>query len=334
MKWIRRAAALLALAACLLAAALFFSALDGPAPAGFETVVVQGAEGRPMAVGVWYPAAARTWPVMAGPVLMKVASGAPLVGSGLPLVLISHGNGGGITGHADLALALAGAGYVVAAPMHPGDNFADQGGAGSSGLLSKRAQDVRRTIDYMLGKWQGGGRIDAGRIGAFGFSMGGTTVLALAGAQPDFSQLAARCAGSDQFVCAMLRHHQSPLLAPGAAPAPLAQPDARIKAAVAAAPGFGFIMGQEQLAGVQVPVQLWSGGKDGRVDPAPIAAGLGVRAESHPAPGAGHLSFLAPCSFLAPPSDICSDPQGFDRAAFHAQMNARVLGFFERHLKR
>lgn len=150
-------------------------------------------------------ASARAWPVMAGPVLMKVAPDAPLAGSGLPLMLISHGNGGGIAGHADLALALAAAGYVVAAPMHPGDNFSDQSGAGSPQAFSQRAHDMRRTIDHMLGRWQGGGRIDAGRIGAFGFSMGGTTVLTLAGARLDLGALGARCAAGGQFVCDVLR---------------------------------------------------------------------------------------------------------------------------------
>ncbi|MCK7495223.1 MAG: hypothetical protein MZW92_32090 [Comamonadaceae bacterium] len=61
---------------------------------------------------------------------MEVARNAPVAGGGLPLVVVSHGNGGGPQSHADLALALASAGYVVAAPMHTGDNFFDQSAAG------------------------------------------------------------------------------------------------------------------------------------------------------------------------------------------------------------
>jgi len=47
-------------------------------------------------------------------------------------------------------------------------------------------------------------------------------------------------------------------------------------------------------------------------------------------PGAGHFDFLAPCSDklarIAPP--ICASRPGFDRAAFHRQFNAAVVGFF------
>jgi predicted dienelactone hydrolase len=64
-------------------------------------------------------------------ILMDVARGAPVSGDALPLVVISHGNGGGPASHADLALALANAGYVIVAPIHSGDNYADQSAVGS-----------------------------------------------------------------------------------------------------------------------------------------------------------------------------------------------------------
>ncbi|MDQ6620689.1 MAG: hypothetical protein M3Z31_13515 [Pseudomonadota bacterium] len=71
---------------------------------------------------------------------MDVARDAPIAGRDLPLVVISHGNGGGLQSHADLAFALAGAGYVVAAPMHAGDNFADQTAGGAATLYSGRTR--------------------------------------------------------------------------------------------------------------------------------------------------------------------------------------------------
>jgi predicted dienelactone hydrolase len=55
-----------------------------------------------------------------------VAAGAPIVGEHLPLIVMSHGNGGFFGGHADTAQALAQAGFVVAALTHPGDNYKDQ----------------------------------------------------------------------------------------------------------------------------------------------------------------------------------------------------------------
>jgi predicted dienelactone hydrolase len=95
-------------------------------------------------------------------------------------------------------------------------------------------------------------------------------------------------------------------------------------------------MGPNELSGVRVPIQLWSGDKDDKVPYAtnarPVREALGSRVEFHPVPGAGHFSFLAPCGLLRPPG-ICSDPESFDRKAFHATMNASVVAFFESNLK-
>ena len=113
-------------------------------------------------------------------------------------------------------------------------------------------------------------------------------------------------------------------------------PDLRIKAAVVAAPGLGFTVGPNGLAGVRVPIQLWSGDKDDRVPYATntelVREALGSRVEFHSVSGAGHTSFLTPCGVLGPP-DICSDHGQFDRKAFHTNMNASVVAFFEKNVK-
>ena len=139
MKWIRR----LLIAAIILAFGLvgiaFSTALRSERPVGFQIARATDADGKPFAVGVWYPTESRPWPTtLLGPLLMNVARDAPMSGRDLPLVVISHGNGGGPQSHADLALALASAGYVVAAPMHPGDNYADQSALGSSSFFTGR----------------------------------------------------------------------------------------------------------------------------------------------------------------------------------------------------
>lgn len=337
MKWIRRIAAVLGLLLALVALALYLTALRSERPVGFQIIRATDADGKPFAVGVWYPTESRPWPTTwLGLALLEVARDAPVAGSGLPLVLISHGNGGGIPSHADLAMALAGAGHVVAAPMHPGDNVADASAAGAATLFSGRNRQVRRTLDHLLGQWPARAQIDPQRIGAFGFSAGGFTVLTALGAQPDMRRVATHCAQSPEFVCAVLKHHQSPLLkGEGSA---LGEPfvaDPRLRAAVLAAPGLGFTLGEGALAGVQVPVQLWSGEADDKVPYAsnakPLREGLGTRVDFHSVPGANHFSFLLPCALLKGPP-ICQDPPGFDRQTFHTRMNAEVLAFFRQHL--
>jgi predicted dienelactone hydrolase len=340
MKWVRRVLGVLAVLALGLVAGALWTAQRPSRPVGFTAVGVADADGRTFPVGVWYPTAARTWPTtLLGLALMDVARDAPVEGSGLPLVVISHGNGGGPGSHADLALALASAGHVVAAPMHPGDNFTDQSGVGAATVFSDRARQLGATVDFLLERWEGRARLDPSRVGAFGFSAGGLTVLAAVGARPDLGAIAPHCARAPEFACDVLRQAGSPLLAAAALPPPAQafRHDPRIRAAVVAAPGLGFTLGADGLAGVRVPVQLWSGERDTHIpyetNTRVVREGLGARAEPVSVPGAGHFSFLTPCGLLAPPA-LCSEADGFDRAAFHAQMNARVVAFFAERLGR
>lgn len=314
------------------------TALRTEHPVGFQIVQTTNAAGQRFAVGVWYPTQARPWPTtLLGAVLMSVARDAPIARGDLPLVVISHGNGGGPASHADLALALANAGYVVAAPMHTGDNYADQSLAGSVSWLPGRTSELQATLDYLLNDWQGHDRINPQRIGAYGFSAGGFTVLTAVGAQPDLRLIAKHCSESPEFVCDLLRSVNSPYLNPDTPTLGEAfLPDSRIKAAVVAAPGLGFTFVPNGLDNVRVPIQLWSADNDINVPYATntklVRDALGSRVEFHSVAGAGHFAFLTPCGLLAPPA-LCSDPGQFDRKAFHAEMNASVIAFFEENLK-
>ncbi|HSL45749.1 MAG TPA: hypothetical protein VK897_20115, partial [Anaerolineales bacterium] len=233
--------------------------------------------------------------------------------------------------------ALANAGYVVVAPMHAGDNYADQSAVGSVSWLTGRTRELHFTLDYMLNGWQGHDHIDPERIGAFGFSAGSFTVLTAVGAQPDLSIVAKHCADSPESVCDLLRSVNSPILSLDAPTTEHAfLPDMRIKAAVVAAPGLGFTMVPNGLNNVQVPIQLWGADNDINVPYAtntqPVLEALGSRVEFHSVAGASHFSFLTPCGLLAPP-ELCADQGQFDRKAFHARMNTSVIEFFEKNLR-
>ncbi len=47
--------------------------------------------------------------------------------------------------------------------------------------------------------------------------------------------------------------------------------------------------------------------------------------------GAVHYSFLMPCGLIGPPQ-LCKDPKGFNRAAFHKTFNDLVVKFFQTKL--
>ncbi len=338
MKWLMRIFASATILIGGLASYALVAAMRTEHPVGFQIVQASDADGKPFPIGIWYPTQAHPWhTTVTSAGLMDVARDAPVSGRDLPLIVMSHGNGGGLGSHIDLALTLASAGYVVAAPTHPGDNYIDQSAVGSLSWLGGRTRELRATVDYMLETWQGHDSINPERVGAYGFSAGGFTVLTAIGAQPDLNSIARHCAETSEFVCDILRLIKSPLLNTDLpAMADTFLPDPRIKAAVVAAPGLGFTMVPNGLVNVHAPVQLW--GADGDVN-VPYASNtrlvreaLGSRVEFHAVPGASHFSFLAPCGPLSPP-ELCAEQGSFDRGAFHVDMNASVIAFFDDRLK-
>jgi predicted dienelactone hydrolase len=309
------------------------------AEAGFQEVQIADPGNEPITIGIWYPTAeaAREQPL--GTMVQSVAPGAPIAGEHLPLVVISHGTGGWYGSHIDTALALARAGFVVAAPTHPGDNYKDQSRAAQ---IRRRPPQLQRVTDYMLSEWPDHARIDPERVGAFGFSAGGFTVLADIGGAPDFTRVKPHCeAHPDYFECTLVK--RAGMAPPQDAAADTAAPtsirDPRIKAAVIAAPALGFTFSEEGLDPVTIPIQLWSAEFD-HILPAPdyadaVRAKLPRPPEFHLVAKADHFDFLAPCTAelakVAP--DICQSIAGFDRAEFHQRFNAEVVRFFRETLQ-
>lgn len=315
-----------------------------PAPvqgAGFERVTLTTTP--PVEVGLWYPSPSPVPDSANTPFRQALAMDGALDGENLPLILLSHGNGGWMGGHAHTALALAEAGYIVAAPTHPGDSFRDQV-ASTSEWMASRPADLSETIDYLVSDWIHADRIDADRIGVFGFSAGGYTALVAAGARLDPSLLAQHCVENPlEFTCRIG-------LVDGIEAATFEQQltavegDVRVAAISVAAPGFGFGFDKTALAPVTIPVQIWSGASDGRVphdtNGANIADNLPNAPEVHIVENAVHFVFTAECDPGLRDADpdawrtLCVDPDGFDRAAFHQVFHQRVVRFFDSVLTR
>ncbi|ALL15348.1 dienelactone hydrolase [Caulobacter henricii] len=299
---------------------------------GFQLVQVPDPQGTPIEVGIWYPTATPATRPVPGLGDTLLAPNSPLLGKDLPLVVMSHGNGGWFGGHHDTAETLARAGFVVAALTHTHDNFRDQS---RSTDLASRPRQLHVLIDYMLADWPQHGQLDPGRVGAFGFSAGGLTVLAAAGGELDLTRVPAHCSyHPTHFDCRLMTLQPPPADA-------LAAPwihDARIRAAVAAAPALGYAFTAKSLASITLPVQLWRAENDEiLVDPfhaTAILHALPVKPDYRVVQGAGHYDFLTPC----PPGmarelpHLCTSAPGFDRAAFHLSFNRAVAAFFTANL--
>ena len=293
-------------------------------------------------VALWYPTKSDERPLALGPYQFQVARDAEPAVKARPLVVISHGTGGNMFGHFDLAEALARRGYVVAALTHPGDNYRDRSLVADARYFSERPHQVSVVLDALLARPDLAPLIDAQRIGAIGHSAGGHTVAALLGGRPDVQRVREHCAvhAADDPMCSFANPNYgvaypqaTSFKLPAGGPVADTAADPRIRAAVLMAP-VGAAIAPGSMASVQVPVLLLAAAHDEVLAPRWHAQYLaneiaGVRTVVEP--DAGHYSFIAPVApellYMLGPAG--KDPAGFDRGEFHRRLAPVIVAFFD-----
>jgi len=146
---------------------------------------------RPLRWAAWYPAerdsATMEITIPPGRALYSLgllAPKAPLSAGTdrYPVVLISHGTGGSASGLGWLASSLAEQGYVVLGVDHHGNTGVEA--YRPEGFLCwwERARDLTVLLDRLSEDGAFAGRLDLTDVSAAGFSLGGYTALAMAGA--------------------------------------------------------------------------------------------------------------------------------------------------------
>jgi predicted dienelactone hydrolase len=361
--------------ATTIASALAFGLSGAPstaadAPVGFAHISVPGntaqrgnASGR-LNVIVWYPAVAGTVtsPITVGPPGQSyftegsAAPDAPIAASPvkLPFIVVSHGTGGTAMDLSWLCAALAAHGYLVASVDHPGNNALEAPTVAGATLWWQRADDLSRVLDGVLATPNFGPRVDAARIGAAGFSLGGLTVLMIAGARADATRLTAYCAREpDTQVCTGEATPTVPNIEARAKALAASDPayraaalgnqqshrDARVKAVFSIAPALGPAILPESLASIDIPVALVAGFGDPVLPVAdnviPDALAIpNAQLTVWPKP-VGHYTFLTDCTPLGATTfaPICTDA-GPSRVAVHRATAELALTFFARTIGR
>lgn len=208
----------------------------------------RGADGeKTVSTAVWYPTDAEPREhVYGGPARGKVAVDAAPAAGPWPLLVFSHGYGGGGTASLFFTEALAARGWIVAAPDH-NDRYSavrirtgqvpdfDRAGLlrhaqeitryepGDRDALLFRVEELQLVLDRILASEKFADAIDPRRIAAGGHSLGGFTALGLCGALPG-------------------------------------RRDARIRAALIFSSGAaGYLYRPEELAAVRMPAMVFLG---------------------------------------------------------------------------
>lgn len=319
----------------------------------------RGSRRRTLAVTVWYPAKDD-----AGQAPIDVPAAAPMwhadraavdalpltTGQGYPLIVMSHGFGSAASQLAWLGAALARRGFVAAAVSHPGNSTDDVNTPEGFALRWERARDLSAAIDGVLADKTLGKIVDRTRIGAAGFSLGGYTVITLAGGRTDLDAFDSYCAGHIKAclppldVVPALGQVAAKMRADAQFRADLrhagdAYRDQRVRAVFAMAPAFGHSFVRGSLTSIAIPVRIVVGDGDD-IAPAEVNASYfaqlikGARLDTLRG-GVGHFVFLdlptAKAKHDLPRYAV--DPPGVDRAAIHEQVAEMASAFFTEALR-
>lgn len=320
----------------------------------------RGAARKELRCILWYPTPASTVESRQvigppGTPLFEAGSAAPDADfepslAKFPLVVLSHGTGGSAIQLAWLGTALARAGFIAVAVDHPGNNSHEPLTAEGFTLWWERATDLSEVIDGVLADPEFSPHVDTTRIAAAGFSIGGYTVIEIAGAITDVSVLYDKCRQHpDTVVCHVpemkdvgtpdqmlqaVRRSSGESLARSAD----SFRDPRVKAVFAIAP-FGEAFTADSLHAIRIPVDIVAGNADPIL---PIGDNADwVRAHVRNAQetilpgGVAHYTFLDTCT-AAGKSAVgvyCADAAGVDRDAVHAQVAGMAVTFFNRALR-
>ena len=178
--------------AALMTALVTTAKADAPYAVGHVETQIPDPDGlRPINLHVLYPTFSDDQPLLFGdnPALFgfEAIADAPKAEGRFPLVLVSHGLYGKWSNEGWLAASLVRSGMVVAAPDHPGTAWNNKDSL-ETPKLWERPRDLSRIIDFLSENEKWRESIDPDHIGAIGHSLGGYTVMALAGARFDLAR--------------------------------------------------------------------------------------------------------------------------------------------------
>ena len=266
------------------------------------------------------------------------ARNAPIVAqpATLPLLVMSHGDGGSKLDSTWLLERLASQGFIAVAIEHYGNTW-DNHLPKESLIRWDRPRDVSFIISAMLTDPFFGKKIDAQRIGFMGFSLGGLTGIWLAGGVANLYKKPLQI--SSPSVELHPRSNQAIIEEIDFSPAKNTFYDSRIKAAFLMAPGYGSSFDKTGLENIKIPVYVITGEGDevvGAVSNAVHYAQNITAAALKILPGkVGHYVFLNLPTEMGKKfinRRYSQDDPSVDRAAQHAVIGQAALQFFKNHL--
>ncbi|ARV63275.1 dienelactone hydrolase [Nostocales cyanobacterium HT-58-2] len=261
-----------------------------------------------------------------------------------PVIVISHGVAEDRETFAYVAQHLASHGFAVAVLEHPGSDakkfeqyFAGLTGSPQPTEFINRPLDVKFVLDELQRLSENNptlkGQLNLQQVGAIGHSLGGYTVLALAGATINFEQIRKDCASNSSLNLSVFLQCRAAELQPNNYPLP----DPRIKAVMALNPLNSIILGQKGLSQIQVPVMLVAGTQDIFTPAVPeqILPFTWLQTQNKYLALIENGTHFSAADKISPERKVLPVPSsliGPDPAIAQSYVNALSLAFFQTHL--
>lgn len=279
----------------------------------FEVELVDDYCGVTFPMSVMYPTDEIGKIEQLGPFCMDLSINGETKEGKFPLVLISHGSGGGNLLYRTLAHYLASNGFIVGMPEHPFNNFNNNTLEGTVENLENRPRHINTAMDWFFESENFTEVLKADSISIIGHSTGGCTALTVAGGIPTSLPNESLDGKPKQINVAH---------------------DRKINSLILLASGTVWFKDKGALSGVDIPILMITAEKDQFIQPFQAQIVLeGVadssKVEHRIVENAGHFSFLSPFpEFMITPGFFpAQDPIGFDRAKFHNKLNSEILDF-------
>jgi predicted dienelactone hydrolase len=316
--------------------------------AGERTLIlIDSSRNRTVKTELWYPTSekdpeakmATELPFLLDPTIRD----AEIKGGRYPFVLLSHGTGANRFGLAWIAISLVKNGFIVAAPDHWGNTY-DNKIPEYFVRYWERPEDITFVITQLLSDKDISKHIDNSRIGMAGYSFGGYTAFALAGAEADcmkFKNAARTKQGKKEFTIPEMDGLPELIEKIPCDLVPATDlSDNRIKAFVAIAPALGLAFSSaDQVSRIKAPVMIIGAAND-RIAPVETNARHYKRllpaSEYIELPGkTGHYIFLndAGEDLKSEAAVYYVDDRFVDRRLIHDQVNELILNFFRSKLE-
>lgn len=257
----------------------------------------------------------------------------------VPLIVLSHGSGGDYKNHNWLINALVQGQYAVLALNHPKNTARDQT---DEGVVTawERPLDITRLLDDLLAKEAWSRQIDSSRIGAAGFSSGGYTAMALAGAifNPDLMTAYCESAlrGADCDLASDVNFEEIDF-----SQASNSYFDKRVKAIFTMAPAVGTAIEPQSLRDIDIPVFIVAAKDDELLNPELHAQYYATNipgAQIEMISSGGHFVFME-CSFVTRIADwfitdleLCDKLFEDKREKIWPSVANEAISFFDKHL--